>query len=174
MIKIVFAMGSNYAFGNKGALPWPHCKRDMKNFVAQTSYTGTTQPVMLMGASTFCSLPSKLKGRVHAVMSSKHRDAILTKNNNRSDMVFGGDVVNALGELSRVHDHICVIGGIGIIRDSLSLADEINLTVFDGEYEHDVSVPTDVLDTINNKFELVSLVRYGDENITIKHYKRKK
>lgn len=165
MIKIVFAMGANNAFGLNNGLPWGHCKSDLQNFVRETKDT-----TLLMGSNTFQSLPNKLANRLHAVVSSKHRDAIRCKDNQRPDVVYGGSVVNAIAELSRSGD-VSVIGGIGVISDAIGIADEIVLTVFNEFYDYDVKVPDELIEKIKEKYKLDTHTCYNE--FVVRKYKRK-
>lgn len=167
-IKIVFAMGSNGEFGLNNGLPWGHNKDDLKNFVKETKNKD-----MLMGTNTFISLPNKLVNRKHIVVSTKHRDAIRCKSNERPDVIFGGSVVNAIAEASKYND-IAVIGGIGIISDAIGIADEIVMTVFDGSYDYDVKVPDELIEKINKLYECDSITRIDGQSFDVRKYKRKK
>ncbi len=66
--NIVFATDENGLFGLSGTLPWKNSD-DLKHFNRVTSDSFTT-PILLMGRNTFVSLPKKLEGRQHVVLSS--------------------------------------------------------------------------------------------------------
>jgi dihydrofolate reductase / thymidylate synthase len=65
---IVFATDMGGLFGLSGALPWKNSD-DLKHFNRVTSDSFQT-PILLMGRNTFQSLPKKLEGRQHVVLSS--------------------------------------------------------------------------------------------------------
>lgn len=161
MIKVVFALGANGAFGYKQSLPWPHNKQDLANFKSET--TGHT---LVMGAATFMSLPKTLPGRVHVVVEAQPGD-IRNKAGERPHMVFHGPLENALAELSasELGDKIAAIGGIGIIEKAIPIADEIVMTRFNGEFDHDVAFPESVYKWVWQCREFIGSTIYNDFSV---------
>lgn len=68
-LNLIFATDQNYLFGKDGKLPWS-CPEDLKHFNRITFNTFETN-FLVMGRKTFESLPKKLDGRLHVVLSSK-------------------------------------------------------------------------------------------------------
>lgn len=106
-INLIFATDQNYLFGKDGKLPW-NCPEDLKNFNRVTFNTFETN-VLVMGRITFESLPKKLDGRLHVVISSKPV--------NGADYIYPS-LYEFLNDNSfpRV-DNIYVIGGVRLIED---------------------------------------------------------
>lgn len=112
-ITLVVARARNGVIGRDGKLPW-HLPADLKRFKALT-----TGSVMVMGRKTFESLPGRLPGRRHIVLTRDptwHADGAEVAR----------DVDHAL-ELAGT-EPISVIGGADIFRLFLPLADRIELT----------------------------------------------
>lgn len=137
-VKLVFAVGWNYthtraennevAFGLNNALPWGHLKEDLASFKKNTEGS-----LLLMGSNTFKSLPAKLKGRLHVVMSSSTQ-GLKTRDGSAPDTVIhGGSISNAVSFLQGLYPEqdISIIGGKGIILEAVkeSLPDEIYLNI---------------------------------------------
>lgn len=137
-VKLVFAAGWSHretrskenevAFGLNNALPWGHLKEDLASFKINTEGS-----VLLMGANTFKSLPAKLKGRLHVVMSSSTQ-GLKTRDGSAPDTVIhGGSISNAVSFLQGLYPEqdISIIGGKGIILEALKekLPDEIYFNI---------------------------------------------
>lgn len=165
MIKIVFAVGSNNEFGNKGALPWPHCSEDLVEFRKETR-----DSALVMGVGTFESLPRLLPGRTHAVISTRIGfDSVKTRSNERPDIIAFGDVENLVAELTDCYAIVCVIGGPKLIAQALHLADEVVMTQFNGSYDHDIVMDQKVIDSIR-ELELVEISNF--ETFTKYRYRK--
>jgi len=132
-VQLVFAVGylqnGKHAFGFEDGLPWGHCKEDLKNFKALTDGT-----ILLMGRYTFNSLPKKLPGRMHVVLSNTAARIATRMEQQRPDMqINGGSLSVALDVLKQDYPNqtISIIGGKGMIEEALrsNLADEIHLTL---------------------------------------------
>lgn len=120
-IKAVFAVGHDnvqdgFAFGYEQGLPWGHCKEDLQRFKEETAGS-----VLIMGAKTFNSLPGKLPGRVHCVLSASGQ-RITARNGSTADyIIHGGGLSNAIGVMQATHADrdICLIGGKGLLMEAL-------------------------------------------------------
>ena len=66
-ISLIFATDTNGLFGLNGSIPWS-CAQDMRHFQCTTMDT-FAENVLVMGRKTFESLPKKLEGRRHVVLS---------------------------------------------------------------------------------------------------------
>jgi len=124
-ITIVVARAINGVIGKDGGLPW-HISADLKRFKALTMGT-----VLVMGRKTFDSLPKVLPGRRHIVIT---RDP-----NWRAE---GVEVAHSADEaLAMAGDEpVSVIGGAGIFRLFMGLADGIELTEVLAEVDGDTAM----------------------------------
>lgn len=137
-------MGSRGEFGYKNQLPWGKpIKEDMKRFAKLTKEAGT----VVMGANTFKSLPSKLKGRMNVCLVKFGRDTsdLRASDGGVPDLVLSysqnlpwNSVDNRLEQMGI--ESYAVIGGPSIINHSLSVIDTVYLTHIMGEFEHDVKI----------------------------------
>lgn len=115
MITIIVAIADGNAIGNKGNLLY-HLSADLKRFRKLT--VGNT---VLMGRKTFESLP---KGAL-----PDRRNIVLTRN---ESLQFAGaerygSIEEALGHCSS-DEHIFILGGAEIYRQSLPYADSMEIT----------------------------------------------
>ncbi|MBL6429219.1 MAG: dihydrofolate reductase [Maritimibacter sp.] len=117
MLTLVVARAKGGAIGQDGDIPW-HAPEDLKMFQRET-----LGGALVMGRRTWESLPVKpLKNRLNIVVS---RDTTLT------DHVVGS-VEEAIGlARSEGYTRIYGIGGAGIYRALLPLADRIMVTEVD-------------------------------------------
>ncbi|AIZ02886.1 dihydrofolate reductase [Escherichia phage vB_EcoM_VR26] len=146
MIKLVFAYSptktvdgrDENAFGLDDGLPWGHIKKDLQNFKARTKNS-----IVLMGAKTFESLPSTLKGRFHVVVADPARPYPVTKAGelaggyitwaNYLKLVSGEKISISAPDapaqmLISSENYICVIGGKSLLEAAAPYADEIVMT----------------------------------------------
>jgi dihydrofolate reductase len=112
-ITLVVARASNGVIGKDGGLPW-HISADLKHFKAVTMGS-----VMVMGRRTFDSLPRLLPGRRHIVLT---RDPDWRPT--------GVEVAHGVDQALEIagDEPVSVIGGVGVFRMFLPLADRIELT----------------------------------------------
>ncbi|WP_370286389.1 dihydrofolate reductase [Pseudooceanicola nanhaiensis] len=121
MITLVVARARNGAIGKGNRIPW-HIPADLKLFQRETSGSA-----ILMGRNTWESLPVKpLKNRMNILVS---RDSGLAEH-----------VVPTIDqgiELARAAGHVRIsgIGGEGIYREMLGIADRLLITEVDLEVE---------------------------------------
>ena len=126
-IVLIVARGDNGVIGNKGTLPW-HIPEDLKHFKKLTM----GKP-MIMGRKTFESLPGRLPGRRHIVIT---RDAGWRKE--------GAEVANdAEAAIAAAGDapEIAVIGGADIFGMFLPSAKRIELTEVHRSPDGDTKMP---------------------------------
>lgn len=136
-ITLIWAMSSNGAIGLNNQLPW-RLPADLKFFKSQT--IGKT---MLMGRKTWESMGSKpLPGRHSVVLTG-----------DTSYVAEGAEVVHSIEEARKVavDEELMVIGGAGVFKHFLPLADRLLVTRIDEDIEGDVFFPH--FDW--NEFELV-------------------
>lgn len=149
MIQVIFATGclhnNKHAFGYEDKLPWPHIARDLDNFKSRTM--GTT---LVMTAGTFRSLPGKLVGRRHIVLSSS-AEVISNKRGQQPDDVLdytGWDSTEQLlKQLELYNGHLSIIGGKELILASIPVADRIihSIVASTREFKNTVSFSKDEL-----------------------------
>jgi len=112
-ITLIVARAQNGVIGRDGTLPW-HIPADLKRFKALTMGS-----VMIMGRTTFDSLPGVLPGRRHIVLTRDtqwHAEGV--------EVAHTVDEAVALANGER----ISVIGGAHVFAQFLALADRIELT----------------------------------------------
>jgi dihydrofolate reductase len=120
-------MARNRVIGKGGALPW-HISEDLKRFRSLTM----GHPI-IMGRKTYDSIRRALPGRRNIVIS---RDASLVI----EDVEIANSLKAAL-EMTADADEVFVIGGQQIYQAALPLADRIELTLIDRDFEGDVLFP---------------------------------
>ena len=151
MITLVFASDPNGIIGNKGKLPWPTLKGDLKRF-KEITMGGT----VVMGRNTFESLPNgPLIGR-HNIVLTKNitlqdrwkafkfniknllSDTSLEFENNFNDVV--DDVRN------EKFNNVFVIGGASIYRQMEHCCDRMIWTQVKEAYEGDTKfIPSKIV-----------------------------
>ncbi|NJD90293.1 MAG: dihydrofolate reductase [Geobacter sp.] len=126
MVAIIAAMGRNRVIGNQGKMPW-HLPEDLRRFRELT--TGHT---IVMGRKTFESIGKALPDRSSIVIS-----------NNRKFTATGCQVAGSVAEALALGGagQIFICGGGMIYRDTIELADVINLTVIDADFDGDTFFP---------------------------------
>ena len=112
-VTLIVARAQNGVIGRDGKLPW-HIPADLKRFKALTMGS-----VMIMGRTTFESLPGLLPGRRHIVLT---RDAQWHAE--------GAETAHTVDEALALAgtERISVIGGAHVFAQFLTLADRIELT----------------------------------------------
>lgn len=117
MLSLVVARDRNGAIGKDGGIPW-HAPEDLAFFQRET-----TGGVIIMGRNTWDSLPYKpLKNRLNLVVTTRG--------------VQGADcfatVADALAfAASKRHARFYGIGGAGIYREMIEIADRLLITEVD-------------------------------------------
>lgn len=129
-ISIIAAVANDGLIGRDNQLPW-HLPRDLKRFRALTM----GKPIV-MGRRTFESLKRPLDGRHNIVLTRQELAAP------------GCTVARSLDEaltLAASAREIMIIGGAAVFREALPLADTIYLTIVDGQFQGDVYLDLDFL-----------------------------
>ena len=121
-VTIVVARATNGVIGRDGGLPW-RISADLKRFKALTMGTA-----MIMGRRTFDSLPGRLPGRRHIVLT---RDLDWSAS--------GAEVVHSVEEALAVAgaEPVSIIGGAEIFALFLPHADRLELTEVSGDVQGD-------------------------------------
>lgn len=123
-IAIIAAVAQGGLVGGPDGMPW-NVPEDMKHFREMT--TGHT---VIMGRTTWESLPGPLKNRQNIVLTSQSIDGIET----------APSLTEAI-ELSVMPGEIFVIGGVRPWTEALEVASTIYLTYIDADFEGDVFFP---------------------------------
>lgn len=127
-LTIIAAVARNGIIGRDNKMPW-HLPEDLKHFK-----TLTMGHPMIMGRKTWESLPGRLPGRPHIVVT---RNPVY-----RAD---GATVANSLAAAIAAagdSEAVFVIGGAELYAQALPLADHLELTEIDAEFEGDTRFPT--------------------------------
>jgi len=148
-ITLVYAQTKDCAIGYSGnkPLPWNY-PEDLTHFVQVTR----GKP-MIMGMSTFESLPCLLPGRFHHVLTRKKSFLSL----GRTDRVmFHASLDDALNVcLEDMAEEVCLIGGASVIAEGMGVADTIHRTVIlNKSLEGDLAVVPE----IPGEFECVNVL----------------
>jgi dihydrofolate reductase len=125
-ITLVVARSDNGVIGRDGRLPW-HLPEDLRHFKAVTMGSA-----MIMGRKTFDSLPGRLPGRRHIVLT---RDPDW-RTEGAEHAANVDDALRLAGD-----GPVSVIGGAEIFALFLSRAEAIELTEIHAEIEGDTFLP---------------------------------
>lgn len=127
MITIIAAAGKNNELGKNNDLVW-HLPDDFKRFKKLT-----TGHHIIMGRKTFQSFPKPLPNRVHIVITR-----------NRDYHPEGTIIVHSMSEalvVAKEDKQPFIIGGGEIYKMGMEVADKIELTRVNGNFEADTFFP---------------------------------
>ena len=127
MISIIAAIGKNNELGKDNNLIW-HIKGDLAHFKELTMHKK-----IVMGASTYKSLPKKLEGREYIILSKSLK--------NIEDAQIYSNFDDLIEFLNTLDEEIMVIGGASIYKLFLPYAEVLYLTEIEAEAEADVYFP---------------------------------
>lgn len=136
MIIIIAAAGQNNSLGKDNDLVW-HLPDDFKRFKELTSGN-----YILMGRKTFESFPKPLPNRKHLIIT-RQKDYSVPEN------CFVFDSIQKAIDFTDNQD-IWIIGGGEIYKQSMEIADRIELTRVHSEFDADTFFPE-----IGDEWELV-------------------
>jgi dihydrofolate reductase len=129
-LTLIAAVARNGIIGRDNKLPW-RLSEDLKHFKALTM----GHP-MIMGRKTWESLPGKLPGRPHIVVTR-----------NPGYVAEGATVVASLhaavtaaGQMEN-GDEVFVVGGADLYAQAFEFADRLQLTEIDADFEGDAWFP---------------------------------
>lgn len=128
MLTLIAAASENNALGKDNDLVW-HLPDDFKRFKALTS-----GHYIIMGRKTFESFPKPLPNRTHVIIT-RQKDY---------DVPEGCIVVNSLSKAIEVcpkNEEVFIIGGGQIYKQSIEIADKIELTRVHTTVEADAFFP---------------------------------
>lgn len=127
LISLIYATSLSAVIGNNGDLPWPHMAADMKWFIQHTK-----NKIVVMGRTTWDSLPKKLPQRINVVVTNK-------ENLDGPDMLVKGDPADVIAAIQTAYpgQDIVIIGGAKVYMDFWELAEQIHVTLFQEYYQGD-------------------------------------
>lgn len=131
MITLIAAVAKNGCIGANGELPW-HYPEDMKRFKELTMNN-----VVLMGRKTWESIPEKFRPLPN------RKNIVITRQPEYEAP--GGVEVHRTIEAALAHhadENVFVIGGAEIYRQTIDLADRLEITQIHKEYPGDTFFPT--------------------------------
>lgn len=126
-LTLIAAVARNGVIGRDNKLPWK-LSEDLKRFKALTM----GHP-MIMGRKTWESLPGKLPGRPHIIVTR-----------NPDYRAEGATVVNSLQAAVSAAgnvDEVFVIGGAELYSQALEVADRLQLTEIAADFKGDAQFP---------------------------------
>ncbi|PZU90789.1 MAG: dihydrofolate reductase [Chryseobacterium sp.] len=128
MITLVAAIGNNNALGKDNQLIW-HLPKDLKHFKTITE----NHPV-IMGRKTFDSIGKALPNRTNIVVSRK-------ENWFQEGILIVSTLKEALKFAKKIDENVFVIGGGEIYKQTIELADKLEITQVDNDFEADTFFP---------------------------------
>ena len=127
MITIIVAVSQNGIIGDKNSLLW-HITEDLQRFRRLTS----GHPV-IMGRKTFESIGRPLPNRTNVVV---------TRGNSEFEGCRRAGSLEEAVAMFNDEDEVFVIGGAQIYAEALKIADRMQLTVVEHDYEGDTAFPS--------------------------------
>jgi len=122
MITIIAAAGENNSLGKDNDLVW-HLPNDFKRFKELTSGN-----YILMGRKTFESFPKPLPNRKHLIIT-RQKDYKVPENCFVFDSISKAlDFIPFTGTIDKPTTDVWIIGGGEIYKQSMDIADKIELT----------------------------------------------
>lgn len=152
-LALIAGIGKNRVIGKDGKLPW-HIPEDLKRFKRLT--TGHT---VVMGRKTFESIGKPLAHRRNVVITSRPLPDVETYPS-----------VDAALEALAGEERVFVIGGAHVYAQTLERADELYLTIVEGDHEGDTFFPA-YEHVIETRFRLIRTEKH--EGYTFFDYVRK-
>jgi len=129
---LVVAMAQNRVIGRDNGLPW-HLPEDLKHFKAKTMGLP-----MIMGRKTWESIGRPLPGRTSIVVS---RSTVLEPVDGMLPVADIDSAIRAAEGLVGADGDCAVVGGAEIYRQTLPLADVIELTLIEQDVVGDTEFP---------------------------------
>lgn len=142
MLTLIAAASENNALGKDNDLVW-HLPDDFKRFKALTS-----GHFIIMGRKTFESFPKPLPNRTHVIIT-RQKDYTVPEG-----CIVANSLKNAI-ELCPESEEIFIIGGGQIYKQSIEIADKIELTRVHTTVEADAFFPEideDIWEVIQSEY----------------------
>ena len=127
MITLIAAVAENNALGKDNQLLW-HLPDDFKRFK-----TVTSGHYIIMGRKTFESFPKPLPNRTHVIISRQ-------KNYQPEGCLVVDSLLNAIAICPK-DEEIFIIGGGEIYKQSIEIADKLDITKVHHTFEADTFFP---------------------------------
>ena len=128
MITIIAAIGKNNALGKDNQLLWK-LPKDLKHFKSLTE----NHPIV-MGRKTYESIGKPLPDRTNIVVSRK-------ENWFSEEILIVSKLKEAIKFAKKIDDNIFIIGGGEIYNQTMELADKLEITLVDEDFEADTFFP---------------------------------
>lgn len=128
MITIIAAIGRNNALGKDNRLLW-RLPEDLKHFKSLTE----NHPVV-MGRKTYESIGKPLPNRTNIVVSRR-------ENWFEEDILIVSKLKEALKFAKKIDEDVFIIGGGEIYKQTMELADRLEITFVDEDFEADTFFP---------------------------------
>ncbi|WP_298140466.1 dihydrofolate reductase [Flavobacterium sp.] len=132
MIILIAAVAENNALGKDNQLVW-HLPNDFKRFKTLTS-----GHYIIMGRKTFESFPKPLPNRTHIIITRQ-------KNYKHEGCFIASSLEKAI-EMAPKNEDVFIIGGGEIYKQSIEIADKIEVTKVHATFEADTYFPDIDLD----------------------------
>lgn len=123
---MIYATCLSGVIGKNGDLPWPYMVADMKWFVQHTK-----NKIVVMGRTTWESLPQKLPDRINIV--------ITTQDIHGPDMLVKGNPIAVIQQIKEAYPNqdIVIIGGAQVYKDFYTFAEKVHVTLVQDLYQGD-------------------------------------
>ena len=125
--------------GVNGQLPWPHIERDFRWFMDQT-----LDGVIIMGRTTWNDpqLGHPMPDRISYVVTSRPESCPEAHGH------LSADLQRSIRDLEQTHPdrQVWIIGGVGLIEQTLPVIDQFYLSRIPGSFECDRFLPMSELD----------------------------
>ena len=128
MITIIAAIGKNNALGKDNQLLWK-LPKDLKHFKSLTE----NHPIV-MGRKTYESIGKPLPNRTNIVVSRK-------ENWFAEDILIVSKLKEAIKFAKKIDEDVFIIGGGEIYKQTMELADKLEITLVDEDFEADTFFP---------------------------------
>ena len=135
-LSLAVAFDQNRLIGYNNTIPWQSSKwahireqvsKDMSFFKELT----TGHPV-IMGRTTYLTLPKPLKNRLNIVLSSKH---LFDRDEKDFSVKTCNSLKDAIALAAEKDSQACIIGGASVYEQAFPLVDTVYETVFNIKFE---------------------------------------
>ena len=128
MITIIAAIGKNNALGKDNQLLW-RLPKDLKHFKSLTE-----NHRIIMGRKTYESIGKALPNRTNLVVSRK-------ENWFAEDILIVSKLKEAIKFAKKIDEEVFIIGGGEIYKQTMELADRLEITLVEEDFEADTFFP---------------------------------
>ena len=151
LISLIYATSLNGVIGNRGDLPWDHLEADMRWFREHTK-----NKVVVMGRTTWESLPKKLPNRINVVITNQQLEG--------PDLLVKGDPDDVIRTLIDTYPDkdIVIIGGASVYAEFYHYAEVVMVTLVQEQYHGDTVFDMRRMMQMSYKLEYEVKVPGGD------------